>query len=321
MARNEKIGIVGSGFIGRSWAMLFASVGYDVCLYDNKQEQLSDALKEIQRQLSNLETSGLLKGKLTAAEQFKCIRGVTNLKECVEGAKHVQENVFEDLEVKKKVFKEIDQYVGPETVLATSSSCIPPSKISAELKNKANVILSHPYNPPYYVPAVEVVPAPWTSEDVVARTRALLTEIGQVPVVLTREHPGFASNRIQYAILNECNSLVRSGVLKAEDVDSLVKNGLGLRYAWMGPLETALLNANGMEDYLRRYGSSITSVSETLEKGPSWEIQDCSELISQLDQMVPQDQLQSRRDWRDKRLAALAKLKEETAEQDKTIKK
>ncbi|KAK3874673.1 hypothetical protein Pcinc_020404 [Petrolisthes cinctipes] len=244
MTSNEKIGIVGSGFIGRSWAMLFASVGYDVCMYDVQEKQVSDALQEIHRQLTNLETTGLLKGKLTAAEQKKCIRGVTSLKECVQGAKHVQESVFEDLEVKKKVLTEIDQLVGPETVVASSSSCIPPSKLSADLAHKANVILAHPYNPPYYVPAVEVVPAPWTSQDVVARTRAILTEIGQVPVVLTREHPGFASCRIQYAILNECVNLVKSGVISVQDVEALMKHGLGYRYAWMGPLETAVLNAN-----------------------------------------------------------------------------
>jgi len=301
--------------------MLFASVGYDVCLYDIKQEQVSSALKDIEKQLHNLETSGLLRGKHTAAKQFKFIRGVTNLKDCVGGAKFVQECVFEDLELKKKVFKDIDEVAGSNTVLSSSSSCIVPSLISSELTNKTNFIVSHPINPPYYVPLVEVVPAPWTSKDVVVKTRAIMAEIGQSPVVFSREHPGFGVNRIQYAILNECNSLVQSGVLSAEDVDTLMKDGLGWRYAFLGPLETALLNANGMKDYLERYSGSLKTISDDLDPNPSWEIKDLSSLISQLDEMVPRNQLQKRREWRDGRLAALAKLKKEDSEQDMSTKK
>ncbi|KAK4294492.1 hypothetical protein Pmani_019663 [Petrolisthes manimaculis] len=314
MAKREKIGIVGSGFIGRSWAMLFASVGYEVCLYDIKQEQVPDAINEIKKQLHELESSNLLRGNISVAEQIKCIRGVTNLKDCVVGSKHVQECVFEDVDLKKEVFKKLDELVGPNTVLSSSTSCIIPSLISPDLVHKENFIVSHPINPPYHVPLVEIVPAPWTRKDVVARTRALMAEIGQSPVVFTREHPGFGVNRLQYAILNECNHLVRSGVVTAEDVDTIMKDGLGMRYAWMGPLETALLNANGMKDYLERYADTIKNISETLEGKASWDYKDCGDLVSQLDEMVPLDKLQNRREWRDKRLAALGKLKRDAKE-------
>lgn len=316
MGKTEKIGIVGSGFIGRSWAMLFASVGYDVVMYDLKPQQVSAALADIKEQLVALEKSGLLRGKMSPDEQFKCIKGTNSLKECVKGAKFVQESVFEDVELKKKVFKEIDQLVGPKTVLSSSTSCILPSKISAELTHRTSFIVSHPVNPPYYVPAVEVVPAPWTSAAVVHLTRDLMVEIGQSPVVFIKEHIGFAVNRIQYAILNECASLVKSGVMKAEDVEVVMKDGLGYRYAWLGPLETALLNADGMKDYLVKYAGSIKAVSEDLEKDVSWKPEDCTELVKQLDEMVPKDQLQSRREWRDKRLASLAKLKKDLKQEE-----
>lgn len=317
MSRNEKIGLVGSGFIGRSWAMLFASVGYEVYLYDIKTEQVSSALEDILHQLRNLEKSGMLRGTASADEQHKLIKGVSSLKECVEGAKHVQESVFEDLELKKKVFKDIDQFAGPNTILSTSASCIVPSKISADLVHRSNFIVAHPTNPPYYVPMVEVVPAPWTSKDVVTRTQALMKEIGQSPVTFSREHPGFGSNRIQYAILNECNNLVKGGILSADDVDTLVRDGLGFRYAFMGPLETAVLNANGMKDYIDRYGSTIMSVSSTFEEVPTWTPQGSAEVIKQMDELIPSDKHSERQDWRNARLVMLAKLKKEMKEMEK----
>jgi len=308
------MGIIGSGLIGRSWAMLFAGVGYKVTLYDVLETQVSVALEDIKKQLLALEKDGMLRGTLTAEQQFKCIKGVNSLKECVQKAKHVQECIPENLELKIKVFKELDGLSGSNTVLCSSTSCIVPSKFTADLAHKANCIVAHPVNPPYYVSCVEVVPAPWTSKDTVSKTRALMKEIGQAPVTFSRELPGFGLNRIQYAILNECSNLVSDGVLSAEDVDTLMSEGLGMRYAWMGPLETAHLNAEGMMSYCERYGSTISSVSSTFNPPPTWSPNDSKALSKQCDKMVPLDQLQTRRQWRDARLAKLAKLKKEMKE-------
>ena len=95
------------------------------------------------------------------------------------------------------------------------------------------------------MPLVEIVPAPWTHPDIVTRTRALMEEIGQKPVTLKKEVPGFSLNRIQYAILDECYRQVANGVISVEDVDTVMSDGLGMRYAFMGPWETAHLNAKG----------------------------------------------------------------------------
>jgi len=314
MPRDEKIGIIGSGLIGRSWAMLFAGVGYQVMIYDVLDTQITAALEDINKQLKALEKDGMLRGTLTAEEQFKCIKGVNSLKECVRKAKHIQECIPENLELKIKVFKELDALAGPNTVLCSSTSCIVPSKFTEDLAHKTNCVVAHPVNPPYYVALVEIVPAPWTSKDVVTRTRALMKEIGQAPVTLSREMPGFGLNRIQYAILNECSNLVSDGVLSAEDVDTLMSEGLGMRYAWMGPLETAHLNAEGMMSYVERYGSTIASVSSTFKPVPAWSPENSQALAEQCDKMVPVEQLQSRRQWRDARLAKLAKLKKEMKE-------
>jgi len=305
------VAIVGSGLIGRSWAMLFASVGYEVSLYDVLPEQVEGALKEIARQLKLLKENGFLRGTRSESEQVDLIKGSTNLKECVHGAIHIQENVPERIEIKRKVLAEIDAVMPDGCVLASSTSAMLPSTISDHLKHKDHFIVAHPVNPPYYVPLVELVPAPWTLPEVVTRTRAIMTEIGQSPVTVAKELKGFILNRIQYAIINECWRLIRDGYINVADVDTVMSEGLGMRYAFLGPLETAHLNAEGMQSYIERYGDMIYDISTDSGPVPRLEGPTADTVVKQLEEKVPIDQLQKRREWRDKSLSALAKIKRE----------
>jgi len=309
-----KVGIVGSGLIGRSWAMLFAAAGYHVVMYDLLEKQLTDAKEYIKQQLGDLEKEKLLRGKLSAAEQLALISVTTHLNEAVADTKHVQECVPEDVKLKNSVLGKIcDGCTLDSTVICSSTSNLMPSKIFANLPRIPNCIIAHPCNPPYYCPLTEIVPHPNTNPAVLQRTRDLMSEIGQTPVTVKKEIDGFGLNRIQYAIINEAWNLVENGVMSPEDVDKIFTSGLGMRYAFMGPFETIHLNAEGTRNYMDRYSSSIKRVSSDFRPVPSYEEPTLSVVDKEISARIPStaEGLNERRRWRDERLIGLAKLKKE----------
>ncbi|UYV80847.1 CRYL1 [Cordylochernes scorpioides] len=164
-------------------------------------------------------------------------------------------------------------------------------------------------NPPYYVPLVEIIPSPWTKKSIISKAMELQKEIGQKPVLMLKETLGFALNRIQYAIIAESWRLVEDGIMSAEDVDTVMTDGLGMRYAFLGPLETAHLNAEGMREYCQKYGQGIYNVLQTFGPNPRLEGPTAEAISQDLERRVPHDELQERRAWRDSCLAKLAKLK------------
>lgn len=291
--------------------MLFASGGFKVKLYDIEQQQITDALENIRKEMKSLEQSGSLKGSLSAEQQLSLISGCSNLAEAVEGAMHIQECVPENLELKKKIFAQLDRIADDRVILSSSSSCLLPSKLFTGLAHVKQCIVAHPVNPPYYVPLVELVPHPETAPATMDRTYALMRKIGQSPVRVLKEIDGFVLNRLQYAIISEAWRLVEEEIVSPNDLDLVMSDGLGMRYAFIGPLETMHLNAEGVINYCERYSEGMKHVLETFGPVPEFSGAAVEKVNEDMCMKVPDDpeHLAARRQWRDDCLMKLSILK------------
>ncbi|XP_059417737.1 lambda-crystallin homolog [Carassius carassius] len=310
--KGKIITVVGSGLIGRSWTMVFLSGGYKVKIYDNEPGQASRAITEIRKQLEELQQAKMLRGNLTAAEQLSLLSSHHDLQQALEGAFFVQECVFEDLEAKHTVFHEVENLVTESVILSSSTSCLMPSNVFSCVQNRTRCIISHPVNPPYYVRLVELVPHPETLPAVMDVAYSLMTDVGQAPVRLRKEIDGFALNRVQYAVIAESWRLVQDGVISVKDIDLVMSEGLGMRFAFIGPIETMHLNApEGMEDYLQRYSEGMKRVINTFGPVPDFSGEPAARIVKEICELIPaeQEHLTVRRERRDQLLMELAKLK------------
>ncbi|WP_082012691.1 3-hydroxyacyl-CoA dehydrogenase [Belnapia sp. F-4-1] len=299
----EQIAVVGAGLIGRAWTIVFARAGYPVRLWDKAPGVAERALALIGESLADLHAAGLVTEQpfiITAR-----VTAAATLAECVAGAAYVQENGPERLGPKQELFAELDRLCGPEVVLASSTSGIPASEFTGNLAGRGRCLVAHPVNPPYLIPLVELVGAPWTDPAVVARTRGLMERVGQVPVTAHKETRGFVLNRLQAALVAEAFRMVRDGVMSAEDVDACVKDGLGLRWSFMGPFETIDLNApGGVADYVERFGPLMGGITE--EQTPYlYDRETVGQVAGERRAALPLDGIEGRSAWRDRRLMAL----------------
>ncbi|HJT14529.1 MAG TPA: 3-hydroxyacyl-CoA dehydrogenase [Dongiaceae bacterium] len=307
------IAIVGAGLIGRAWAICFARAGHAVRIYDEATGAAAKAMEFAASALLPLAAEDLLDGR-TVAGVAGGMSVASTLEDALAGADHVQENTPEDLDIKKRVFAALDRLAEPDAVLASSTSALLPSCFTEALAGRRRCLVVHPINPPYLIPAVEIVPAPWTDPTIVERTRALLTAAGQSPIVMKREIDGFVMNRLQGALLEEAFRLVADGYASVEDVDIGLREGLALRWSFMGPFETIDLNApGGVRDYVMRYQQIYSRLFPGMQRRVDW----AGDVIDTIERdrraKLAESDLQKRHAWRDRRLMALAAHKRKAA--------
>lgn len=309
---QDVVAVVGAGLIGRAWAIVFARSGFQVRLHDQVPTAL-DACKAIIRdRLDDLQRFGLV------SESPEVIAGrihaAPSLAEAVGQAVLVQENVSEQLPVKREIFAELDRLAPPEAILASSTSWLKASSFSDHLPGRARCLVAHPVNPPYLVPLVELAPAPWTAPEVVERARDLYRRAGQSPVTVRKEITGFLLNRVQSAVLSEVFALYRDGYADAEDLDRVLKEGLALRWSFMGPFETIDLNApGGLIDYAERFGPTYRDVAADAVAF-DWDDATVGRADAERRQKLSLADIEHRSAWRDRRLMALAAHKKSQPE-------
>jgi L-gulonate 3-dehydrogenase len=311
--RERKVAIVGSGLIGRAWAAIFARAGWNVRLNDPHVPTLKAAPRLIRDELHALARHGLAEDPDGALARVS-VAG--NLEEAVRDAEFVQENGPERVEDKRAIFAQLDKMAPKDALLVSSTSAITASRFTETLPGRARCLVGHPVNPPHLVPLVELCGAPWTSPEAIERARTIYREIGQVPVTINREINGFVLNRLQGALLAEAFRLVGEGYISAEDLDHTVKDGLGLRWSFLGPFETIELNApGGIPDYCARYTGFYGELASKAAGPEVYQSPNVDRVIAAWPHHPTAERIAGLTERRNERLAALAAHKARQADQ------
>ena len=299
-----KITLVGAGVIGCGWAVIFARAGHDVILFDPDEKTLSGSVSAVHALIAWMKTvSEPLSSKLGT------VSAIASLQTALADTDWVQESGPENVETKRRIFEDFDRFAPPHAILASSASAIPPSDFLKGLAASQRCIVCHPFNPPYLLPLVELVPSPETSEATLNGAFAMMRDVGQKPIVVRKEVFGFAANRLQYAVVDEAMHLVADGVLSPQDADLCLTEALGLRWSFLGPLETMDLNApNGFAEYAAKFRDSYERGGRELGVARPWTDAAIAEVSTWRRKEVPAPKLAERRQFRDETLALLRGL-------------
>lgn len=291
-----RLTIVGCGVVGSSWALVFSRAGHDVAIYDRSPEAAEAAVAFV----ASVDPS--------CAE--RC-RVAADLADALAGADYVQESAPERLPIKQALYKEMDALLGARTIVGSSTSGFPASSFTTGLANAARCLVAHPINPPHLIPLVEIVPAPGTAPETVRFVHDLMRDLGQSPIMLTREINGFVVNRLQSAVLGEAFRLVEDGICTPDEVDAAMADGLGLRWCFMGPFATIDLNAaNGVAQYCENLGPMYHGLAKEQADPREWGPELVSGIEARMRVAVPADALPERRRWRDRFLARIVEAKQ-----------
>ena len=230
----KRIVIAGAGTMGSSMGETFAKYGYDVTLYDIFPSALEKAGNLIRL---NQETE-VAEHVVTPEESAALLERIrySEDKACFEGADLVVEAILEKLDVKHAFWAEISALVPEDAILASNTSGLSITAIAEVVKRPERFGGMHWINPPHLIPLIEVIQGKKTDDETAAAIRDMALAVEKKPVIV-QDAPGFALNRIQLAVLRECLHIVEQGIATPEAVDDVIKYGLGMRYACLGPFE------------------------------------------------------------------------------------
>ena len=230
MTGTGTVAVVGAGTIGLSWATLFAAHGWQVRVQDPRrdlQQTVDQSVPQFARSLG-----------ADPSELLARISLAPDAEQAVVGADVVQENGPEVLTLKQELFARIEGAAPPTALLLSSTSGLMPSDMALQMREPGRLLVGHPFNPPHVVPLVEVVPGARTTQETTQAVVELYRSLGKVPVVLRKEIGGFVANRLQSALFRESVHLVLEGVVTPEELDQVVTESVGVRWATAGPFES-----------------------------------------------------------------------------------
>ena len=247
----KKAAVIGTGTMGPGIAQVLAQHGVEVRIYDIDNNKLKKARETLAGTLNLVYQEGLISEADVGAIQSR-IRDASSLEEAVQGVDLVLEVIPEVFELKSKLLAELDNICDPATILASNTSGLSITAMAKSTNRSERVIGMHWWNPPIIIPVIEIVKGDKTDEAVVQTVDALIRKINKIPVLVKKDVPGFLGNRLQYALMREAIALLNEGVASAEDIDTMIKAGIGFKFPVMGPLET--IDMAGLDIYYRVSG-------------------------------------------------------------------
>lgn len=307
----KNVALVGAGIIGRGWIPVFTKAGCRLRIYDKDSSQAQRALTWLENELKLDIDDGFIDAD-EAEKRLKLISLHDDLVDTLAGAGYIQENCPEDLSLKKSIFFNIDQIADEKAIIASSTSGLDINQIADGLKGASRCITAHPCNPPHVIPVVEVLTTQEADSFTINRAVEFLVSLGQKPVLLKFYVLDFLLNRIQSAVVREAIHLVESGVAEVDAVDTVICEGLGLRWALLGPFGVNNTNADGgIREYYKIYGESYkTSMADLDSSPPSFNPEMIEKIAQAVDTMEGYASISSTCRWRDRMVRKIRDLKE-----------
>ncbi len=258
------VAVIGAGTMGPGMSAVFARHGFETRLADVQPEALERAKRTVDGVYRVLVGAELLTEEEAEAGRRR-LTCTLEVPDALRGADLVLEAIPERLDLKQQFFADAERHVSEATILASNTSGIPITELGKAVQRPERVVGMHWSNPPHLIPVIEVIRGKMTSPATVEATRWVVRRLDMIPVLIERDVPGFVENRILYAIMREALHLWNEGVASAEDIDTIIRWGIGYKLAVIGPL--ALLDVAGLDiyhsvaSYLNRDLSNATDVS------------------------------------------------------------
>ncbi len=267
--------IIGGGVIGGGWAARFLLNGWDVALYDPDpaaERKMDAVLANARHALPMLYD--------TAMPDEGRLRHVKTVAEAVRDADFIQESVPERLDLKHRILAMIEADASPDTVIGSSTSGFKPSDLQQGASRPERILVTHPFNPVYLLPLVELVPSPANSAAAVAATGEVMLSIGMHPLQVRKEIDAHIADRLLEAVWREALWLIRDGVATTQEIDDVIRFGFGLRWAQMGLFETYRIAGGeaGMRHFIEQFGPCLS--------WPWTKLMDVPELTDELIDMI-----------------------------------
>ncbi|MCB1491037.1 MAG: L-carnitine dehydrogenase [Rhodobiaceae bacterium] len=254
MERPAKVAALGGGVIGGGWVARFMQNGVDVAVFDpapNARAAVEAVIANAERVFPDLYPG--------VAAPRGAVHFAGSIAEAVSGADFIIESVPENLELKRALYADVEYSAAPDAIIASSTSGIRPSVLQEGLAHPERLVVTHPFNPVYLIPLVEIVAGDKTADVVVSRSTSIIESLGMKPLHVRKEIDAFIADRLLEALWREALWLINDGVATTAEIDDAIRYGFGLRWAQMGLFETYRIagGERGMRHFLAQFGPCL----------------------------------------------------------------